>query len=272
MLVNLFSVIFIFFVFTIYRYTRAGKTSLIFYNGELNEGNDYIRAESIRFKMIFIGFIALIYHSVILFGLYNAVLFFITSTLISLVNEIIGMKFGIPFGGIFKYNKSKNGPIFLGVPIFILITWFGLTYMSFVFSIYFFNYQNYVISELNPLILLKFSLFPSFLMMCIDIILDPIAVNEERWVWNQPGSFYGIPILNFTGWFLNALLILTTFIIMTTEFGELSLGSVNQIPAILFATIPVIASRPCFERKLFIPGYFGVFYSLVLLKLLIGKI
>ena len=116
MLVNLISIVFIFFVFTIYRYIRAGKSSLIFYNGELIEGENYLRAESIRFKMIFIGFTMLTYHSIMLFGLYNAILFLLTCTLISLISEIIGMKFGIPFGGIFKYNKKKNGPIFLVSP------------------------------------------------------------------------------------------------------------------------------------------------------------
>ena len=52
----------------------------------------------------------LVYHSIMFFGLYNAVFFLLTCTLISLISEIIGMKFGIPFGGIFKYNKKKNGP------------------------------------------------------------------------------------------------------------------------------------------------------------------
>ena len=103
---------YLFFVFTIYRYVRAGKSSLIFYNGELIEGQDYIRAESIRFKMIFIGFIMLVYHSIMFFGLYNAVFFLLTCTLISLISEIIGMKFGIPFGGIFKYNKKRMAPFF----------------------------------------------------------------------------------------------------------------------------------------------------------------
>ena len=268
MFVNLISIVFIFFVFTIYRYIRAGKSSLIFYRGELIEGQDYIRAESIRFKMIFIGFITLIYHSIMFFGLYNAVFFLLTCTLISLISEIIGMKFGIPFGGIFKYNKKKNGPILLGVPIFILITWFGLIYMSLVFSIYFFNYQNNIITEYNLFILLKFSFFPSTLMLCIDIILDPIAVNEKRWAWSQPGSFYGIPILNFFGWFLNTAFILSIFIFVAIKFGKLSFENVNPIPAILFSMIPIIASRPCFERKLYIPGIFGVFYSVFLFNLL----
>ena len=268
MFVNLISIVFIFFVFTIYRYIRAGKSSLIFYNGELIEGQDYIRAESIRFKMIFIGFIMLIYHSITLLGLYNAVIFLLTCTLISLISEIIGMKFGIPFGGIFKYNKKKNGPFLFGVPIFILITWFGLIYMSLVFSIYFFNYQNNIITEYNAFILLKLSFFPSTLMLCIDIILDPIAVNEKRWAWSQPGSFYEIPILNFFGWFLNTAFILSIFIFVAIKFGKLSFENVNPIPAILFSMIPIIASRPCFERKLYIPGIFGVFYSVFLFNLL----
>ena len=109
-------------------------------------------------------------------------------------------------------------------------------------------------------------------MLCIDIILDPIAVNEKRWAWSQPGSFYGIPILNFFGWFLNTAFILSIFIFVVIKFGKLSFENVNPIPAILFSMIPIIASRPCLKENYIFLGSLVYFIQFSYLIYFSGKI
>ena len=80
--------------------------------------------------------------------------------------------------------------------------------------------------------------------MRIDIILDPIAVNKRDGL--EPGSFYGIPIKLF--WLvLNTAFILSIFIFVA-KIWKIKFKNVNPIPAILFSMIPIIASRPCFEK------------------------
>lgn len=39
--------------------------------------------------------------------------------------------------------------------------------------------------------------------VCLDLFIDPIAVAAGYWVWFVPGEvYYGIPLLNFVGWFV----------------------------------------------------------------------
>ena len=110
--------------------------------------------------------------------------------------------------------------------------------------------------------------------MLLDLVLDPLAVSEKRWGWELPGVYYGIPILNFFGWLLVPLLILLIFqYYFTPVITIVSSYSVlfKHAPGILFIFLPMIASRPCFERGLVIPGYIGVITSLIYFIIVIGR-
>jgi uncharacterized membrane protein len=46
------------------------------------------------------------------------------------------------------------------------------------------------------------------LMMLVDVVVDPLAVRGESWFlgrifyYAEPGSYFGVPLSNFVGWFL----------------------------------------------------------------------
>ena len=268
-LVSIISVLLIFSVVILYRYIRVGKSSLLFFKGDLIEGQNYKKAEFFRFIQIIIGFILLLAHSILFFGLKNAVLFFTLCIMISFVVEFLGVKTGVVFGGYYTYDNEKNGPMFFGVPILILITWFGLIYMSFNYSIYILDLKNLEFYNLDFYGKFKICIFSSILVAFLDLVLDPIAVDEKRWLWKHPGFYYGVPILNFIGWFFNCLIILTIFSYNPFNFIVNPFNSVSNIPVYLFLMISLIACRPCFERNLKFPGIFGIFFSVFLIILLI---
>ena len=106
--------------------------------------------------------------------------------------------------------------------------------------------------------------FPSILMVLLDLVLDPIAVDEKRWKWKKSGAYYGVPFLNFLGWFFTTFLILFTFKLFQSDFKidkEINLLFMYS-PGILFCVLPAIASRPCFERGLKVPGLIGLIFSI----------
>ncbi|MDY7082543.1 MAG: carotenoid biosynthesis protein, partial [Halobacteria archaeon] len=41
-------------------------------------------------------------------------------------------------------------------------------------------------------------------VVLLDIVLDPGAVALGFWSWENPGVFYGVPLVNFAGWALSA--------------------------------------------------------------------
>ncbi len=46
-------------------------------------------------------------------------------------------------------------------------------------------------------------LLTGVIAVALDLFIDPIAVAVGYWVWLVPGEvYYGIPLLNFVGWFV----------------------------------------------------------------------
>lgn len=40
------------------------------------------------------------------------------------------------------------------------------------------------------------------LLVAVDLVLDPAAVQLGFWSWSEPGIYYGVPLVNFLGWVL----------------------------------------------------------------------
>jgi putative membrane protein len=50
-------------------------------------------------------------------------------------------------------------------------------------------------------------LLAAVVAVSLDLFVDPVAVAVGYWVWRVPGNvYYGIPLLNFVGWFVLMLL------------------------------------------------------------------
>ena len=49
----------------------------------------------------------------------------------------------------------------------------------------------------------RMPLLTAIIAVVFDLFVDPVAVEAEYWVWFKPGSvYYGIPLLNYVGWFM----------------------------------------------------------------------
>ena len=136
-------------------------------------------------------------------------LFVSIAILVSTINEIIGSKYGLIFGGKYHYDQTLTpGPMIYNIPLLIPIVWSGLIYMGYSYSLFLTDQIITVDSFISgiPLIIAT-----GFLLVVLDMVLDPIAVDEKRWSWELPGAYYGIPLLNFFGWFLTVGIILSIF-------------------------------------------------------------
>jgi uncharacterized membrane protein len=50
------------------------------------------------------------------------------------------------------------------------------------------------------------TVFAALLTTATDLVIDPLAANRlGYWRWEEPGVYYGVPSVNFAGWFLTAL-------------------------------------------------------------------
>ncbi len=63
------------------------------------------------------------------------------------------------------------------------------------------------------------------LMVLLDIVIDPVALQGERWFlgkiygYRHPGAYFGIPMSNFYGWLLVALVMIRVLQWLVARFG-----------------------------------------------------
>ena len=248
-------------VLFVYRWSRAGYSSILFFNKKLDIDSRYDSAEKIRVVQVTLGFLYFIIHSLTLFGLKNTLIFFFSSFTISLALEIIGTNRGLVFGK-YSYNpKLCPGPMVGNVPVLIAISWTGLIYMALICSMMILD--SSIVGRINY----QHILLCSALVTALDLVLDPIAVDEGRWFWDKPGNYYGIPVKNFIGWFFNSTVILITFTLFSSPISNENNfpAYVEFSPGILFIILPAIASRPCYERGLYKAAATGIIITLVLI-------
>ena len=105
---------------------------------------------------------------------------------IGFVAELIGVATGYPFGA-YSYTPVL-APALLGVPVVVGGAWMVL-----------FTYVRQM----------RIGIVASALAMtALDLVIDPLAANFlGYWHWQPRGPYYGVPLLNFAGWFAVALLI-----------------------------------------------------------------
>ena len=253
-----------------YRTIRLGKVSWFVGKDDLETNSNFIKAERLRFIQINIGYLYFFLHGSMIWGWLNIITFVIISFFIGVFIEIIGTKTGLIFGGKYEFNlKLSPGPSISGIPLIIPLSWSGLTYMILNYCELVLGSSFYSLSNQNITLLL----LPSILMVLLDLILDPIAVDEKRWSWKKSGAYYGVPFLNFVGWLFTTFLILFIFQLFQSDFKIDKEGDFffKHSPGILFCLLPAIASRPCFERGLKVPGFLGLLLSLGLVALAVTQ-
>ena len=244
-----------------YRYLRAGSSSVFYSKNIIENDNSYKDAENVRIFQVCMGFLFFIFHSVSFMGFWNTVAFFGSSFIISLALEIIGTNKGYIFGK-YSYNKALcPGPFVGNVPVLIALSWSGLIYMSLSCSFLILGIDMTGVFPFGVIILC------SLLVTILDVVLDPIAVDEGRWKWDLPGKYYGVPLQNFIGWFFNTTIILLLYNLIAADDVPVETHSyyAKYAPALLFILLPLIAARPCFERQLKSAGFIGISFTIFLI-------
>jgi len=141
--------------------------------------------ENLAYINLLLSFaLVMVFHSPINKGL---VFFCMTSFVIGMTAEIIGVNTGYPFGK--YYYTQAFGVQLYQVPVIIGVNWILLSYVSgMAMNNYFTRSSQRIIAA-------------SLLMVAIDILLESFATRHHFWVW-QRGS---PPLQNYFAWFLVSL-------------------------------------------------------------------
>lgn len=123
---------------------------------------------------------------------------YMTALIVGFFAELIGTRVCLPFG---CYHYKNLQPQIYGVALFVPLTWGIFGFFSYLTAYQFFRKQSQRI------------FFASFLMVVIDLAVDPIMTSWGAWIWETTTdlNWFGIPWVNYLGWFLTSLAFFTIY-------------------------------------------------------------
>jgi uncharacterized membrane protein len=113
------------------------------------------------------------------------------------VVENIGIATGFPFGH-YRF-LAVMGPSIFHVPILLGLAYIGMAYVSWILACALIGSA----SRRNGILgMLALPAAASLIMVAWDLAQDPVwSTFLHAWVWRDGGSWFGVPLSNFAGWF-----------------------------------------------------------------------
>ncbi len=128
-------------------------------------------------------------------GWQSSVFFLIWGSFVGMMAELIGTGTGLPFGE-YAYTAFLDPKIMGHVPYLIPLSWYAISVISLDFAV------RLDLSRGQRMAV------AALFMVLWDVALDPaMGAGFPVWDWKTEGFFYGMPALNWIGWFVTSLVI-----------------------------------------------------------------
>lgn len=180
-----------------------------------------------------------LWHGYLRFGAKKIAFFLIMVSIISWAYKSLSIATGFPFG---HYNYSDLLGLKIGtVPLSIMPTYFAFGYLAW-------NVGDALLSKFDNTVrgweLFLVPFIASFIMVSWDVTMDPInSTITKAWLWHDGGSYFGVPVINFLGWFLCVFTFYVVFAFYSQKSNQDAAPQITgqklfwQFPAFLYLTI-----------------------------------
>ena len=161
--------------------------------------------------------------------------------------ETLAIKTGIPYGH-FHYGEKIGVKWFGLVPWTVPFSWPPLVLGAMALSRRTFARKNLIAGAIIFLLL-------------IDFLLDPGAVQQEFWSYDNGGFYYGVPLSNFFGWIVSGAIGAWIFRFFSAQRDDIP-------PDLVASLVPILAfwTSVCAFVGLTIPAIFGAFLLILCWK------
>ncbi|MBK6797441.1 MAG: carotenoid biosynthesis protein [Acidobacteria bacterium] len=178
---------------------------------------------------VFVFFACYLFLAITHIGLRRTALFSVLAYLIAFLSEWSSAvaATGFPFGLYYYIDNTSQRELWIaGVPFMDSLSFTFLSYVSWELATIILGKVEIGrrdVRNLNGDVVRKrwsTTFLASFLMMYLDIIIDPVALKGDRWflgkIYYYPdgGSYFGITLANFFGWFFVCFAIIRLFILL----------------------------------------------------------
>jgi len=135
------------------------------------------------------------------------IIFFIMVFSVGWIFESLSVATGFPFGN--YYYTDVLGFKLGQVPVSVMPGYFSFGYISWVLADVLIGKRD---NSIRGWEWITVPLIASFFMSAWDLFTDPInSTFRPMWVWEEGGSYFGVPISNFLGWFFVVFVFYTLF-------------------------------------------------------------
>jgi uncharacterized membrane protein len=146
-------------------------------------------------------------HGAIRYGIRAILAFFAICIVVGNVVEKIGVLTGFPFGH--YHFTAVMGPKIFQIPVFLGLAYLGMGYLSWTTAD---AILGSITAQLGKSRLFTLPLVAAFVMVAWDLASDPVwATIVRAWVWRDGGVYFGVPLSNFFGWYLNVYIVFQLF-------------------------------------------------------------
>jgi len=146
-------------------------------------------------------------HGSVAYRLRTMLVFMLICLVVGNIFENVGVRTGFPYGP--YYFTSLMGPKVLEVPIFLGLAYVGMAYVSWTLARLILGVAQRPLSGPSVVIL---PLTAAIIMVAWDVCMDPVwSTILHAWVWLRGGSYFGVPLSNFLGWYLGVYVIYQLF-------------------------------------------------------------
>jgi uncharacterized membrane protein len=146
-------------------------------------------------------------HGGVTYGRRGIACFIVVCLGVSNLFENLSILTGFPFGW-YHYSDAMGPRLFL-VPLLIGPAYFGVGYLSWTLARAILDDES---ARLDGTLAFATPVMASFIMVSWDLTIDPImSTATSNWVWHHGGSYFGVPLVNFLGWYLTVYVFFQLF-------------------------------------------------------------
>lgn len=183
-----------------------------------------------------------LWHFTLWAGARVAWLSFAAVVIVSFFGEALGVATGLVFGT-YYYPDGPLGPLLLGVPPLIQLQYFAMAYASIMLAR---AISGTLATTARGWVNAGIAALAAFGMTILDLSSDPWhSTILGQWIWTDGGSYFGVPIHNFFGWFVETFvfLIIVQWLLSSRGAAERITqqrsGQFYTQGVLLFGTFPV---------------------------------
>jgi len=161
----------------------------------------------LAWRVIALTFFAVL-HAGMNFGWRIGLLMFSATALVTWSFEQVGVATGAVYGA--YHYSGMLGPKLGAVPLLIPLAWFMMIYPSYVVASLIVDGQPFPHDTEFRGIGTR-AIVAAMVMTAWDAVIDPGMSRAGFWIWEQGGSYFGVPRHNFAGWLVTTFSVYIMF-------------------------------------------------------------